>query len=148
MKSPLPMLKSKRRADTLQLIAMALMLIGSFFISTTDTRANTCQNVAGYYAIRSVIGENTCDEEIDPVNLEAEIIQNGCKAELDMGVSLNGHVVGNRVFLKGSYWWMGTTTKDVQLVIQGNQLSGTGNWTYSILGYSCKETETFSGSRL
>ena len=106
-----------------------------------------CVNVAGAWEIASKIDPGTCEEQIDPVEVEGKFEQNGCDVTLDIGVTLKGKVTGNRVILKGEYWWMGTTTKDIDLVIHGNTLTGKGKWTYSMLGYQCAGTEEFEGQR-
>jgi hypothetical protein len=119
-----------------------------FFIpDRTAAQAGGCVNVAGVWEIKSEIDPGTCEEKIDPVEVEGTFKQDGCDVTLDIGVTLKGNVTGNRVKLKGEYWWMGTTTKDIDMVIRGNTLTGKGKWTYSALGYKCAGTEDFQGQR-
>ena len=95
------------------------------------------------------VNMKACGESNKTEKLTLRLNQKGCKvtAHLGGGVSLGGAVRGNRINLRGSYQDMGTIQKNLNLTVSGNTLRGSGTWTYSTSGFSCKGSEQISGSR-
>lgn len=109
-----------------------------------------CVRIAGTWSVQTKVDKRGCDGgKIEKESLSLDFEQDGCAISVPVsltGDKLTGTLKGNKLRLKGKYDdLVGTTTKDLKLTFDGKRFKGTGQWTYSTLGFKCKGTETLIG---